>query len=78
MPTLLRVHGFRFFFFSNEGSEPPHVHVERGDGHAKLWLDSLRLAYSVGMGSKEVRLARELAFQHRAEFLRAWNDYFGT
>jgi hypothetical protein len=54
------------------------VHVERGDGHAKLWLDSLRLAYSVGMGSKEVRLARELAFQHRAEFLRAWNDYFGT
>jgi hypothetical protein len=38
MPTLLRVEGFRFFFFSNEGQEPPHVHVSKGDGVAKLWL----------------------------------------
>src|SRR3989442_1801226 len=29
MPTLLRVEGFRFFFFSNEGQEPPHVHVSK-------------------------------------------------
>jgi hypothetical protein len=36
MPTLLRVEGFRFFFFSNEGQEPPHVHVSKGDGLAKL------------------------------------------
>ena len=32
MPTLLYVEGFRFFFFSNEGREPPHVHVEKGTG----------------------------------------------
>ena len=36
MPTLLRVEGFRFFFYSNERQEPPHVHVEKGDGEAKL------------------------------------------
>ena len=29
MPRLLYVDGFRFFFFSREGHEPPHVHVER-------------------------------------------------
>ena len=36
MPTILRLEGYRFFFYSNEGSprEPPHVHVERGDGDA--------------------------------------------
>lgn len=38
MPTLLRVESFRFFFFSNEGQEPPHVHVSKGDGVAKVWL----------------------------------------
>jgi hypothetical protein len=37
VPTVLRAEGFRFFFFfSNEGTELPHIHVERGDGHAKF------------------------------------------
>ena len=31
MPTILRILGFRFFFFSGEGAEPPHIHVEHGD-----------------------------------------------
>ena len=43
MPTVLRLGPFRFFFFSNEGTEPPHVHVERGDGHGKFWLDPVAL-----------------------------------
>jgi len=38
VPTLLLVDGFRFYFFSNEGSEPPHVHVSKGDAIGKLWL----------------------------------------
>ena len=49
MPTVLVIEGFRFFFFSNEGFEPPHIHVEKGDGHAKWWLEeSPELAYSEG------------------------------
>ena len=27
MPTVLRWEGYRAFFYSNEGSEPPHLHV---------------------------------------------------
>jgi hypothetical protein len=46
MPTLLRIEGFRFFFYSNEQDEPPHVHVEKGDGEAKFWLQPVALAYS--------------------------------
>ncbi len=38
MPTLLRIEGLR--------QEPPHVHVEKGDGEAKLWLQPVQLAYS--------------------------------
>ena len=50
MPTLLRVEGFRFFFFSNEGQEPPHVHVSKDDGVAKLWLAPLQLVYRAHAG----------------------------
>jgi len=28
-PTVKRIGPYRFFFFGNEGSEPPHVHVRR-------------------------------------------------
>src|SRR6266851_9961410 len=31
MPEVVRVHGFRFFFFSREGREPRHVHVEQAE-----------------------------------------------
>ncbi len=27
MPTLLRWRGYRFFFYSADGWEPPHIHV---------------------------------------------------
>src|SRR2546425_13224563 len=61
MPTLLRVEGFRFFFFSNEGEEQPHVHVSKGDGVAKLWLVPIELAYASGLTPAELRRGRGLA-----------------
>ncbi|MEK9565084.1 MAG: DUF4160 domain-containing protein [Deltaproteobacteria bacterium] len=39
MPTVLLVRGWRFFFYSNEGQEPPHIHVKRGSAQAKFWLN---------------------------------------
>jgi hypothetical protein len=36
MPTVLRSGGFRFFFYSQESREPPHIHVESGDATAKF------------------------------------------
>ena len=28
LPTIARIGPFRFFFYSNEGTEPSHVHVQ--------------------------------------------------
>lgn len=28
MPTILRIDGFRFYFYSHEPNEPPHVHID--------------------------------------------------
>lgn len=39
MPTVVRLRGFRFFFFSNEADEPAHIHVESDDKYAKFWLE---------------------------------------
>jgi hypothetical protein len=42
MPTILRLKGFRFFFYSLDRGEPAHVHVEHGDKVAKFWLQAVR------------------------------------
>lgn len=34
MPTLLKINGFKFFFYSNE-HEPKHIHVLKGEEFAK-------------------------------------------
>jgi hypothetical protein len=78
VPTLLHVEGYRFFFFSNEGNEPPHVHVEHGDGTAKFWLDPIGLAYSMNIGARLLRRARELVTEHAGDFRRRWQEHFGA
>ena len=44
MPTVLRQGPYRFYFFSHEPGEPPHVHVDRGDLSIKVWLNPVTLA----------------------------------
>lgn len=76
MPTVLRLHGFRFFFYSMEGSEPPHIHVEHGDKVAKFWLEPVSLAESHGFRTHEVNRLRAVVIEHRLSFLEAWNAHF--
>lgn len=54
MPTVLRVKGYRFFFFSLEGEEPPHIHVEQAERYAKLWLKPVSIARAKGFRSSEL------------------------
>ena len=48
MPTVYRHGAYRVFFYSGDGGEPVHVHVERDDKIAKIWTDPVRLQYSGG------------------------------
>jgi len=55
MPVVFRYKGFRFFFYSNEGSprELLHVHVRSADGDAKFWLKpKVQLADSDGLDAR--------------------------
>lgn len=80
MPVVFRYKGFRFFFYSNEGSprEPVHVHVRAGSNEAKLWLDpQVRVAASYGFDAGALRELVEVAQTNRALIERAWHEYFG-
>ena len=76
MPTVLRIDGYRFFFFSNEGNEPVHIHVESGDGYCKYWLSPLSLAYSTGYNSSELNKIRKLIADHTSLIEKSWHEYF--
>src|SRR2546422_4436360 len=56
-----------FCFSSSEGQEPPHVHVSKGDGTAKLWLVPVELAYTQGLTPAELRRGRELVRGGKSE-----------
>jgi hypothetical protein len=77
MPTVLRISGFRFFFYSLEGSEPLHIHVEHGDAVAKFWLEPVRLVESHGFRAHELNRLLALVSEHRLGFVEAWNAHFG-
>lgn len=79
MPVVFRYKGFRFFFYSNEGSprEPLHVHVRLGSSEAKLWLEpQVRVASSFGFDASTLRELVEVAQGNRALIERTWHEYF--
>jgi hypothetical protein len=76
LPTVLRLGAYRFFFYSRENDEPPHIHIEFGDRVAKYWLDPVELASSSRFRSHELTSLRMLVTEHRSEFLDAWHEHF--
>ncbi|MHA7848419.1 DUF4160 domain-containing protein [Serratia sp. D1N4] len=79
MPVILRFRGYKFFFYSNEGTprEPAHIHVRDVQFEAKFWLmPEVHLARNDGFNAKALKELIEVTELHRAQFLEAWNDYF--
>ncbi len=75
---MLQSGPYRFFFFSSDRGEPPHVHVAREGKLAKFWLSPVRMAVNLGFGAREVARLAAVARQDEAELVEAWNDYFGN
>ena len=55
MPTVCYDGPYRLFFYSSDGAEPVHVHVERDHCTAKFWLDPVVLSRSSGFSRSELR-----------------------
>jgi hypothetical protein len=79
VPTFLTEGPYRFFCYSNEGNEPPHVHVERDRHTAKFWLEEqVRFARNKGFAAHELTRIQSLVEEHQAECLRKWDEHFGS
>jgi hypothetical protein len=78
MPTLLRWKGYRFFFYSADGWEPPHVHIVKDGAEAKVWLNDFGVAVNIGYSARELGEIVRKTREERAAFMEAWHDHFAN
>jgi Domain of unknown function (DUF4160) len=78
MPTLLRWKGYRFFFYSADGWEPPHVHIVKDGSEAKIWLNDLTVSVNLGYSARELNDIMRKTREERDMFLAAWQKHFGA
>jgi hypothetical protein len=76
VPTVLRNGPYRFFFYSADRAEPPHVHVQRQRAKAKFWLELVAFGRATGFSARELLELHRLIDEHRI-VLDAWHEYFG-
>ena len=77
MPTVLRLDGYRFYFYSHEPNEPPHVHIDKGGASLKAWLGPVALARNIGFKRPEINGILALVAEHQSSLLEAWHEHFG-
>jgi hypothetical protein len=77
MPTVFWSGPYRFFFYSGDGGEPMHVHVECDENLAKYWLDPVRLQRAGGFRRAELNRIETIIRNRHDELVRAWHEHFG-
>ena len=80
MPTILKLFGYIFGFFSEEGNERPHVHVRPHKNpdaaEAKFWLNPVELVKIRGFKLSEVRKMQRTVEDYEDEFYEKWTEHF--
>jgi len=74
MPTVMKIGSFRFHFYSDEGNEPPHIHVASTDGECKFWLQPVRLARNRGVPPLTIRKIEKLVFENQLLLIGEYNE----
>jgi hypothetical protein len=79
MPTILLIHGWRFFFYANERHEPIHIHCQKAEAEVEYWIDvagfAIREAYSYNMSPADERTVRRIIFDHFDYVVSEWNRF---
>ena len=72
MPTVLRVKGYRFWFYEADLDERPYVHVGKEEKEAKYWLDPVRTVYAGRFKPVDLREIERIINDNLGFLLRAW------
>lgn len=76
-PRAILINGFDFFFYSMEEGRI-HVHIEKGEYTAKVWLKPMiELAYNHGFSSKELKFILQIITDNERAINDRWNSHFG-
>ena len=78
MPTVLRWRGYRFFWYSWDGVEPPHVHIWKDGKECKIWLSDTSIAFNRGYSASDLRMLVTKAIEEQENLLEIWNEQFGN
>jgi hypothetical protein len=77
LPKAHEERGYWFGFYSNEGAEPPHVHVKKDEDEAKFWLrPQVNLEYNYGFADRDLRWMEEVIHKNYRKIMRKWNEHF--
>jgi hypothetical protein len=75
MPVVLRVSGFKFFFYQADvANEPPHVHVTKEGNEAKFWLDPVTIARTGRFRKSDLRDIERIIQDNLEFLLNAWKE----
>ena len=78
MPTVLKIYGLRFFFFSNESQETSHIQIEKNNAYAKYNLAPIEHVNSVAFTAKDLTQIRTLIEQHQTLFLAKRDELYSS
>ena len=77
MPSVFESKGFNFSFFSSDINEPIHIHVTKGDGFAKIWLEpEISWAFCYSFKPKEKRSIFKIVKNNKELLIEKWYEYF--
>ena len=75
MPTVLRIDGYRFYFYPHDlFHEPPHIHVRKAGNEAKFWLNPVRLVRNKGYRYHELNTIQRLVEKNEILLMQRWNE----
>jgi hypothetical protein len=78
MPTVLKLIGFKFYYWSQE-HKPIHIHVKKGGGEAKFAIEpKVELVENHGLKPHELVLAENVIKDNRKFMVEHWNLYFNA
>ncbi len=72
MPVVLRIKGYRVWFYQADLDEPPRVHVGKERKEAKYWLTPVALAKSRGFREHELSEIERILAAYKDDILKVW------
>lgn len=75
MPTVFELFGIRYFFYSGD-HEPIHIHLENGDGRAKVIIEpEIVVEYNQGIKQKDLKKALVMIENYKEEIIESWKKH---